>query len=324
MSKVIGIDISKSSFDISFQEKKDEVFTHRKFKNDNKGFESFLSIINEHDHCVMEATGPYYLQLATFLHLKGLSVSVVNPLQIKHFVRMRMVKAKTDKKDAQMIALYGQVEKPDLWEPNEDQVNALLHANTAIELLLKQRTMISNQLEAFSVVPNTDKMIVKELRLLIKSIERKIKKLEDHMLEIVEKHYKQTFDSLRSIPGIGPKTALIFIAITNNFNKFDDVKKFASFVGLAPRIFESGTSIKGKGHITKMGNRYLRKLLYLCSWTAKTRNLQCKQMYERLKLKGKPEKVIKIAIANKLLRQAFAIGSKLSTYDKNYQKIFAF
>ncbi len=323
MSKVIGIDISKSSFDVSFQEK-DDVFTHCKFKNSMKGFKSFLSIINQQDHCVMEATGPYYLQLATYLHSKRIDVSVVNPLQIKHFVRMRMVKAKTDKKDAKMIALYGQSERPDIWEPNEDNINALVQANTAIELLLKQRTMISNQLEAFSVVPNIDKLIAKELRALIKIIERKIKKLEDHMLEIVEQHYKQTYDALRSIPGIGPKTALMFIAITNNFNKFDDVKKFASYVGLAPRIFESGSSIKGKGHITKMGNRHLRKLLYICSWTAKTRNLQCKQMYDRLKLKGKPERVIKIAIANKLLRQAFAIGSNLSSYEKNYQKNLAF
>jgi transposase len=98
----------------------------------------------------------------------------------------------------------------------------------------------------------------------------------------------------------------------------------SAYVGLAPRVYESGTSVKGKGHITKMGNKHLRKLLYLCAWSAKKYNDQCKSMYERLSAKGKPERVIKIAIANKLLRQAFAIGSNLSEYDKKYEKSLAF
>ena len=89
-------------------------------------------------------------------------------------------------------------------------------------------------------------------------------------------------------------------------------------------VYESGTSVKGKGHVTKMGNKYLRKLLYMCTWTAKKYNAQCKQMHERLSAKGKPEKVIKIAMANKLLRQAFAIGTNLGKYEKNYQKILVF
>lgn len=323
MSKVIGIDISKSSFDISFRVSSKE-FVYDKFANNTKGFSAFYDIIGAKDHCVMEATGPYYLQLATFLHSKGIKVSVVNPIQIKHFVRMRMVKAKTDRKDAMMIALYAQSECPKLWHPDEKHVNTLLQSNTAIEGLQKQRTMLKNQLEAFSTNPDFDNLVVKEIKSLIKIIDNKINKLEDHMLNVVKHHYKETFNSLQSIPGIGPKTSLMLIALTNNFNKFDDVKKLSAYVGLAPRIFESGSSVRGKGHITKMGNRHLRKLLYLCSWTAKTCNAQCAEMYFRLKQKGKPERVIKIAIANKLLRQAYAVGSNLSTYDKNYQNKLAF
>ena len=101
------------------------------------------------------------------------------------------------------------------------------------------------------------------------------------MLEIVKVHYETTFNSLKTIPGIGQKTAIILIAITNNFKKFDDIKKLSAYVGLAPRVYESGTSVKGKGHITKMGNKYVRKLLYLCAWSAKRHNDQCKSMYER-------------------------------------------
>ena len=323
MCKVIGIDISKGSFDVAFQ-KKDEKFVYFKFTNNIKGFKKLRRIVGVDDICVMEATGPYYLFLAYYLFEQGIRLSVVNPLQIKHFVRMRMVKAKTDKKDAKMIALYGEAEKPVEWQPNEDYIMQLQQIHTAIEGLNKHSTMINNQLEAFSQIPTNDKEVVKQLRALLKTIKKKISILEARMLDIVNQHCKETINALKTNPGIGIKTSIILIVITNNFKKFNDVKKLSAYVGLAPRIFESGTSVKGKGHITKMGNKYLRKLLYLCAWSAKRHNKQCIEMHERLSLKGKPERVIKIAIANKLLRQAFAIGSSLSAYDKKYEKSLAF
>ncbi len=156
MCKVIGIDISKTSFDVGYQ-RKDEKFSFFKFGNNAKGFNKFRKLINNGDHCVMEATGPYYLFLAQYLFEQGIKVSVVNPLQTKHFVRMRMVRAKTDKKDAMMIALYGQSEHPELWQPNEKYIMQLQQSQTAIESLHKQSTMLNNQLEAFSQIPDCDK-----------------------------------------------------------------------------------------------------------------------------------------------------------------------
>ena len=323
MYKVIGIDISKASFDVSY-EKSCGDFYHEKFSNDARGFKFFRKLLLADDHCVMEASGPYYLKLAHYLFKEQIRVSVVNPLQIKHFVRMRMIKAKTDKKDAQMISLYGKVEQPDLWVPDDKLINNLQHINTAIEGLHKQASILNNQLEAFNQVPEVDKELIKMLRTLLRSVRARISKLEDRMAEITLAHYKDTFLALKSIPGIGDKTAMMLIAITNNFSKFNSSKKLSAYIGLTPRIFESGTSVKGKGHITKMGNRHLRKLLYMCAWSAKHHNQHCIQMYERLHQKGKPEKLIKIAIANKLLRQAYAIGSANSKYQKNYEKEFVF
>lgn len=96
-------------------------------------------------------------------------------------------------------------------------------------------------------------------------------------------------------------------------------KQLIAYVGFSPRIYESGTSVRGKGHICKMGKSPIRKLLYLCTWTAKRYNKTCREMYERLHVKGKPERVIKIAIANKLLKQAFAVATKKEKYIENYQ-----
>jgi transposase len=321
MYKVIGIDISKASFDVSY-EKTEGRFYHSKFDNNARGFTKFRNIIDTMDHCIMEATGPYYLKLACYLYTRGFKVSVVNPLQIKHFVRMRMTKAKTDKKDSAMIALYGQSEKPVLWEPVQTHIMQLQQILTAIEGLQKQSTMLNNQIEAFAQLPVKEKSVISTHKSLLRTIKTKIAKLEDKMVEVVKNHYIDTFTSLKTIPGIGPKTAIILIVITNNFKKFDDIKKLSAYVGLSPRVYQSGSSINGKGHITKMGNKYVRKLLYLCTWTAKTHNAHCKKMYDRLKEKQKPERVIKIAMANKLLRQAFAIGSSLGVYDKNYEYKF--
>lgn len=323
MYKVIGIDISKASFDVSFRKEKG-VYVYFKFSNDVNGFNKFHKYVDQSDHCVMEASGPYYLFLAHYFFEKGITVSVVNPLQVKHFVRMRMIKTKTDKKDAQLIAQYGESEVPGAWQPNQDQVVHLQQINTAVEGLHKQVSMLHNQLEAFSKVPAKDNEVIKTLRSLLRSVKLKIEKLVSRANKIAENYYSQTKDVLTSIPGIGPKTAIMLIAITDNFSKFQSSKKLSAYVGLSPRIYQSGTSVNSKGHITKMGNRHMRKLLYLCAWSAKRHNQQCKEMYQRLKEKGKPEKVIKIAIANKLLRQAFAIATTLNKYDKNYQHKFGF
>jgi transposase len=317
MCKVIGIDISKASFDVSYRQAANG-FLHSKYSNDVQGFKSFRKHIQADDHCVMEASGPYYLNLAHYLHHEQIAVSVVNPLQIKHFVRMRMVKAKTDKKDAQMIAVYGEKEQPALWTPDHSHVSKLQQIHTAVEGLQRQSSILMNQLEAFNQHPTKDKELCKTLKSLLRSVKAKITKLEDRMTEITQAHYQDTFLALKSIPGIGDKTAILLIALTDNFTKFNSSKKLSAYIGLAPRIFESGTSIKGKGHITKMGNRHLRKLLYMCAWTAKHHNRQCTQMYERLKEKGKPEKLIKTAIANKLLRQAYGVGTTLVHYQNNF------
>ena len=126
------------------------------------------------------------------------------------------------------------------------------------------------------------------------------------------------YQNIQSIPGIGKKTALMLIVISAGFKKFSNAKQLCSYIGLSPRIFESGTSVKGKARITKMGMSQIRSMLYVCAWSAKRYNETCKSMYERLVNAGKPKKVALIAVANKLLKQCFAIGTKNETFNNNY------
>ncbi len=313
-----GIDISKSFFDVAVPN--GEKYDYYKFSNDQAGFDSLRELLNKDHQVIMEASGPYYLSLASYLSRAGIRVSVVNPLVIRRFCQMRMSRAKTDKKDAQMIAQYGKTEKPALWEPPKQHSISLQQLEAVLFSLNKEYTALSNQLESFQssgmLEPDLEKMIQAELlhkQVLINSISQR-------MQELAEEYYSDTMSKLQSIPGMGKKTAMMLIVLSGGFERFDNYRKLSSYIGLCPRIFESGTSIKGKARICKMGMSRIRAMLYICSWSAKRCNKSCKELYDRLVAKGKAKKLALIAVANKLLKQAFAIATQNCYYNENYVK----
>lgn len=137
------------------------------------------------------------------------------------------------------------------------------------------------------------KEVKKSFKGILKKLDLQKQKLEGRMRILGREEYQQTLKLLTSIPMIGDKTAIMLIAITADFEELDHYKQLIAYVGFSPRVYQSGTSVKGKGHICKMGKSQIRKLLYLCSWSTKRYNKACKEMYERLKKKGKQERVIK-------------------------------
>lgn len=320
MSRVIGIDISKSTFDVSYLE--NDKWEHRVFKNQIRGFEKFKKLINATDWIVMEASGPYYVQLATFLNSSNHKVCVLNPLIIRRYSQTRLYRAKTDKKDAKTIAEYGAQYELKVWCPESKDCIEIKQLYTALELLKKQKHQTKRQLESFEVTGLLSNSLRKELKQLLQLITNRIIKFEKQIEKIGELAFKETIQRLRTIPGVGIKTAIMMSVITDNFTKFENYKQLTAFVGFSPRLYQSGTSVKGKGHICKMGKPQIRKLLYLCSWSAKRVNKTCMEMYKRLKEKGKPERVIKIAIANKLIKQIFSIAKNKQNYNENYQSNF--
>ncbi|WP_262497976.1 MULTISPECIES: transposase [unclassified Chryseobacterium] len=141
--------------------------------------------------------------------------------------------------------------------------------------------------------------------------------LESEIEKLALEEFEETIECLTSISGIGIKIAIMLIVITDNFKKFEH-KQLIAFVGFSPRIYESGSSVIGRSSICKMGKSQIRKLLYLCSWSAKRWNKKFKEMYERLITNGKAERVAKIALANRLLKQAFAIGKDKEKYREDF------
>lgn len=309
---IIGIDISKEWFD-AFCLKQRQV---KRYSNDEQGWNQLEQWTGTSAHWVMEASGPYYLRGACWAVERGVTVSVVNPLVIRRYGQMRLSRTKTDTKDAQLIAEYARDHTPGPWTPPSKVNQAMRQLMSLRDSLLRQQTMIRGQQEAFSQAPVPEKVVEQVMEEQIKAIKEGLEHIEQRLQVLVIQHYRQCYQRLQTIPGVGPTTALLLICLTDGFTKFDEARKLASYVGICPRVYQSGSSVSGRGAICKLGCSQMRKLLYMCSWTAKTCNPGCAQLYERMKNKGKPERVIKIAIAHKLLRQAFAVGKTGQVFDK--------
>lgn len=308
---IYGIDVSKDTIDVVCQKE------HRIFENNIKGFKKFKKIIKDESLCVMEVTGIYHLQLATFLYKNNIDVAVVNPLSIKRFSQMHLRRNKTDKADAKMIALYGEKQEVDLWRPCEKKIEESKDISQALEQIVNIRAGLKNKIQALKI-KNASSFLIEEIQSQIDSLSSTAKTLEDKLHELVKSYDQKLYSNILSIKGIGEKTAPLLIITSNGFRDFKSAKQLISYYGLAPTETSSGTSIKGKRKISKMGNPLVRKKLYMCSLQASKRNKACSDLYQRLLAKGKPKNVALIAVANKLLKIAFAIAKSGLSYDNEY------
>lgn len=312
----VGIDISKDSFDVAIPQ--GEAFRTVRFTNDPAGFKDLGEMLPQGSCCVMEATGAYYCALAAFLHEHGQGLSVVNPLSVKYFARMRMKRAKTDKADCQLLSEYGVSERPPVWQPLPEHLIALRQEMSVLEQFRKQRRALVNQQESLCLVPGHSPKAIQAIEAQAKYLEDAIEELEKGLAQSMRDNYPDLFDLLQGIPGIGAKTAMALVVITQGFSAFANYKQLVAYVGLAPRIYESGKSVRGKSAICKMGMDHVRKLLYMCAQSARRANPACKVFFERLRLAGKPFKVALIAVAAKLLKQAFAIAKSGLAFQPNF------
>jgi transposase len=318
VKKVAGIDISKAFFDVFVISEQQTAC--RRFSNNPLGFDALENWLDRECACVMEVTGVYYMRLALYLYGKGFKVSVVNPLIIKRYSQMRLTRAKTDKADARLIAEYASSQDLACWTPAEQYLITLSQLDSISEQLSKQHTALTNQLEAFSQSGMLEKDTKKILLAGVHFNERQQAAVENKIIVLIQSHHAQLMQSLITIPGLGKKTVAMLIVLTGGFTRFRSSKQLAAYVGLAPRIFESGSSVKGRARLCKMGTARIRALLYVCAWSAKRCNKACRELYERLVAKGKAKKLAMIAVANKLLKQAFAIAGSGNHYQQEYVK----
>ena len=314
--EIFGIDISKDVFDVY-----SVLEGHQQFKNDSQGFKSLMKCLNNKALVVMEATGYYHYRLAQYLSKQGVLVSVVNPLSVKRFIQMKLAKIKTDKSDAKAICEYGQMNEVPLYTALTDVQSEYLQLFRLLENYLKKRTASKNKMHGEEVLGIPSKFVYRSLRRDLKHLDKEVKGIESRLLELVKKDQQIQLTLLKSIPGMGVKTALFLIVITDGFSKFENSKQLCSYAGITPTIRQSGSSVRGRSRISKVGNRKLRNLLFLCAFSACKHNKACREVYERIVNKGKSKKLALIAVANKLLKQAFAIAKSGRPYDENFVSV---
>ncbi|OBX17475.1 IS110 family transposase [Bizionia sp. APA-3] len=312
--KYFGIDISHLVFDIT-----DSDGNYYQFKNNPSGFKKFVKLLDIDSHCVMEATGYYHYQLAYFLLESGIKLSVENPLAVKRFIQMKLSKIKTDKSDSKLICEYAKQVELKLWQGNSKHQTECLQMTRLLSVYTKQSTMLKNKLHGEDVLGNPSKAVVQSLNRSLKHVQKEMKTLEDKLLILVKQVHQDVLTRLKTIPGIGKKTSLMLVVLTDGFERFTSGSELCSYAGLTPIIRKSGSSVKGRPRISKIGNQKLRNLLFMCSFNACKYNKACREIYERLVAKGKSKKLALIAVCNKLLKQAFAIAKSGLIYEDTYR-----
>jgi transposase len=236
---------------------------------------------------------------------------------------MELSKIKTDKSDAKMIQLYGKEREPKLWFGQSKTQQESLQLSRLLSVYSKQSTQIKNKLHGETVLGEPSKLVVRSLKRQLKSLEKEMKTLELKLIDNVKSEYQESLTLLKSIPGIGDKTALMLLVFTDGFHRFESSKELCSYAGITPVIRQSGSSVKGRPRISKMGNPKLRNLLFMCSFNACKYNKACKDLFDRIVAKGKSKKLALIAVCNKLLKQAFSIVKNRVPYCNDYRSTLA-
>ncbi len=314
----IGIDISKESFDVAIL--RDEQYQLAHFENKPGGYRKLVKWLKKREaeggHVCLEATGRYGQALAIYLHEAGYPVSVVNPARIKAYAASQLKRNKTDKEDAKVIAHFCASQKPSHWTPPAAEVLELQMLVRRVDSLKGMRTQEMNRRQA----GQSSEVVQANIEDHIAYLNEQIKTLEKEIKELIDNHpeLKRQKELLVSIKGISDITAAKFLAEVPDVNQFKTAAQLAAYVGVTPRQKTSGTSVRGKSHISKMGNSRLRAAFYMPAISAMKWNPIVIPLVERLQKRGKLPKVIIGAVMRKLIHLAFGVLKTGKPFDPNY------
>ncbi len=269
---------------------------------------------------VLEATGTYWVTLATMLHHAGFAIAVINPAQAHDFAKALLKRSKTDAIDAQTLAELGARLQPEPWTPPPAVYAELQQRLAEREALVDLRQQVRNQLHALRQQPVVIDSVRTRMETLITTLTEQITEVDGELALVLQQDaaWAEAARRLQTIPGIGLLTAVWLLVLTLNFTLCETPEQAVSYAGLAPREWRSGRSVRGRPRIGHTGNGRLRRALYLASLSATRWNPVIKPFYERLRTTGKPAKVAQCAAARKLLHLAWAVATKRRDFDPSY------
>jgi transposase len=312
----LGIDIAKSKFDVALL--KNEKYKSKAFDNKPTGFVALLAWLKLREpgevHICLEATGAYGENLAKFLFQNGYTVSVVNPSRIKAFGESELLRNKNDQVDAKLIARFCEKMKPAAWEPDPPEIEHLRMLGRRRDALVSMRTQEVNRLG--NPDQSVNDSIEKHIVFLNQEIEQITKSIRDHING--NDDLKRKRDLLDSIKGVGDVVIEAILSETNGFARFERIEQVVAYMGLSPKEKTSGTSVKGRPSLCKIGSARLRKALYMPALSAIRCNPFVRALYQRLIAKSKNGMVIACACMKKLVHIMFGVLKTGKPFDPAY------
>jgi transposase len=309
-----GIDVSKAKLDCALRLPNGK-FRAKVFNNTSEGHAQIVGWLASHKaespHVCMEATGIYWEDIAQFLAEKGLTVSVVNPAQIKAYAGSRLARSKSDRIDAKLIADFCAERQPVHWVARSEAEITLRALVMRLDALLSIQTQEQNRLEVARDAVRQD--IQAHLDWLENDIQQLSQAIDDHFDQHPDLQEKRAL--LNSIPGIGERTSAVILAFFAETSRFNNSRQAAAFVGLDPHIHESGSSVKAKPRLSKVGHAFVRKSLYMPAMVTLYKTAWGKLFKDRLIQAGKPPKLIIGAMMRKLLQVAFGVLKSGKKFD---------
>ena len=321
IESTLGIDIAKLKFNVCLILLSGKL-KHKVFPNTSTGFEQLRDWLSKQRikrvHACLEATGTYGDSLSLFLHQAGHTVSVVNPAAIKAFAASRLSRTKTDRVDAELIARFCLAQAPPAWTPLPPEVRELQALVRRLESLIEMRVMEENRLSSGVTVDSVRQSVEEHLSYLNSQIKGTEKLIRDH----INNHptLKRQSELLDSIAGIAETTAAALLAEITDIKQYSSARQVAAYAGLVPRERQSGTSLRGRPRLSKIGNARLRKALYFPAITA----LRCSPFFqawaEGLRQRGKCKMSVICAVMRKLVHLVYGVLKHGKEFDPQWAK----
>ena len=318
---ILGIDIAKLKFNACLINLNGKL-KHKVFPNNATGFEQLSEWLSRQGvqrvHACLEATGTYGEALALCLQQAGHTVSVINPAAIKAFAGSRLSRTKTDKVDAELIARFCLAQAPPAWTPLSPEVRELQALVRRLEALIEMRVMEENRLSSGMTV----EVVRESVEELLNHLNTQIKRTEKLIRQHIKNHprLKQQSELLDSIPGIAETTAALLLAEITDITQYRSARQVAAYAGLVPRERQSGSSVRGRTRLSKIGNARLRKALYFPAMTALRSSPFFQAWAKGLQERGKSKLSLICAVMRKLIHLAYGVLKTNKPFDPEWAK----
>jgi transposase len=317
----VGIDVAKGKLDVALLDERGKLKSHV-FANDAKGHAALMAWLGQRGgsqqpiRVCMEATGCYSEALAIALVDAGWCVSVVNPARIKGFAQSELVRNKTDRADAALLARFGQALRPEPWVAPALEVRQLRALVDRLHSLKEMHQQEANRLEAAMNQTGMRESIESHMQWLQAGIKQLERQIDDH----IDGHPQLREDAklITSIPGVGNTTAAKVMAYLGDVRRFRNAKALAAFIGVTPRLKLSGSSIRGRSMISRSGHAAIRHALYMPALVALKHNPIVKTFGERLKNGGMAPKAVVAACMHKLVHLIYGILKSGTAFNAKF------